>query len=360
MPSTKVLLIWDRLGDYHRARWKALSQVMGTVNVYAADFGRTDNLYKWENSYADDPQYVLLSEKAVNKSDIRKRFIQFTHILSQKQISAVGIPGYGRIEYILFILYARLTGRRVILFAESWYGQGQLFNLFKGLFLRICCHTFLVSGKRAFQHFNSRLRISEHRIQTGYSVVDNAHFASINKPTSSKTHRPAVLCIARFSQEKNLSHLIEAFVQSEACHLYNLYIVGGGPLLPSLKSIAREYSNISLMEWVSYHELPAIYQKADVFVLPSIFEPWGLVVNEAMAAGLPVIVSEQCGCTPDLITKQNGWVFDARQPEQLVSVFNQIANTEMSTLQQMGKHSLQIIEHFSPQIWAENFSRLMA
>lgn len=83
---------------------------------------------------------------------------------------------------------------------------------------------------------------------------------------------------------------------------------------------------IRLLGAVDYADLPATYAVADLFWQPSRWEPWGLAVNEAMASGLPVLVSTRCGCHEDLVTERTGWTFDAFDEDDIVRALNQAAN----------------------------------
>lgn len=110
--------------------------------------------------------------------------------------------------------------------------------------------------------------------------------------------------VGRLSAEKNVHELIDTFnrIGNE------LYIVGEGPLFQELKNKSNQ--NIKFLGHVNNSELDQIYKRADVFILPSISEPWGLVVEEAMRCRLPVIISDRVGCKNDLVLALNtGIVF---------------------------------------------------
>lgn len=341
------------MGDYHRARWAALQQELPHIDVYAADLGSADTLYGWKNT-SGNSKYFSLSTKRAEKIDLR-RISRFVSILRKNRIGTICISGYGKLEYLFFLLYGRVSGRKVVLFAESWYPGNHLVDLMKSLFLKATCHGFLVSGIRAFQHFERRLKINSARIRLGYSVVDNEHFRSNSQVT--KQHR--VLCVARFSPEKNLHILIEAFSQSRLYGIWDLLIVGGGPLKESLKTLCSGYQQIELMEWKAYNELPFLYDSARIFVLPSIFEPWGLVVNEAMSAGLPLLLSDKVGCVSDLLFDgENGWAFEPIK-EKITSVFNTVADCDDEELRRMGERSANLISNFTLQTFSRNLRELI-
>lgn len=355
MSGKNILLVWDRMGDYHRARWAAFSNVMPGIKVFGADLGGEDRTYGW-NDTEQSSDYIQLSPLPLDQFDI-KRIFRFTEILSKHHIGCVCIAGYGRLEYILFILYGKLTRRKVILFAESWYATSIFKDFVKSIFLKFFCDGFLVSGSLARDHFLKRFGIDPNRIRTGYSVVDNAHFSKA--PNSSITQAKSVLlCVARFAREKNISMLISAFKQSVMPqHGWQLNIVGGGQLHQKLKAMAD--NNIELLPWQTHDRMPQVYATAKIFVLPSIFEPWGLVVNEAMAAQLPIVLSDAVGSSPDLLGAENGWSFKSTDANGLTSVLNSICLLSDEAIDKMGEFSLRRIGAFSLTTFALNLKYLV-
>ena len=112
------------------------------------------------------------------------------------------------------------------------------------------------------------------------------------------------LYVGRLTAVKNLQFLIERFNNHPELHLT---IVGFGDQEEQLRSIAD--SNIEFAGAVANKELWRYYQQADVLILPSISEAWGLVVEEALNNGTPVMVSDRVGCAEEIITPQNGVIF---------------------------------------------------
>jgi 1,2-diacylglycerol 3-alpha-glucosyltransferase len=244
-----------------------------------------------------------------------------------------------------------MNGINVVLFAESWYPGKGILDLLKGCVLRQACQGFLVSGERAKAHFHQRLGIPTNRIQIPYSVVDNQHFMGVNPNYNAKK----LLCVARFSPEKNLPNLIKAFKNSGIDKQgWTLELVGGGPQKKELAANFENDKSLIFKEWVSYKDLPQLYASASFFILPSLFEPWGLVVNEAMAAGLPVAVSKECGCAPDLIPDRS-LHFPASDQNQMTDLLKSIAGMSPEKLKHLGESNRQLIKSFSPKTWAEAF-----
>lgn len=110
--------------------------------------------------------------------------------------------------------------------------------------------------------------------------------------------------VGRLSEEKNLEFLIRQFNRHSELHLD---IIGDGPQKEELEKIATQ--NVHILGAIDNKQLPQYYQNADVFVLASISETWGLVVEEALNNGLPVMVSDHVGCAPEIVNENNGVVF---------------------------------------------------
>lgn len=349
-----ILLVWDRVGDYHAARFLELERLHTSGKTFLADLAGSDSLYKWENPLAGHPNYRPLSLLPIDQPDAKNRVEAFQQLVESQKISCVGLAGYGRKEYNQMLIWCKTKGIRVLLFAESWYGNHLIFNRLKGFYLSWVCHGLLVSGERARQHFQGNLGMKK-PLEIGYSVVDNRHFARGKAQTS---NRPILLTVARFAPEKNLETLIRAFQKSELRNHWTLQLVGGGPEKEELVRLANQAESIVFSDWLSYAELPDLYASASFFILPSRFEPWGLVVNEAMAAGLPIALSEECGCRPDLLGSDNGFSFQAEKEKELVDVLNRIAGLNPESLQKMGQASRERIKGFSTETWSRSFLRL--
>lgn len=346
----KILLVWDRIGEYHAARFRAMEAICGEGNVFIANLGGADRLYLWKNPLEGQETFFSLSGKPVEASDAKNRLRNFRELVAKHKIRTVGIAGYGRPEYRQMLHWCKWKGIKVVLFAESWY-PGKT-DILKGLYLRFFCDGFLVSGQRAARHFSQNLKLPPSSIRMPYSVVDNQHFASVIPTKDSRK----MLCVARFSPEKNLENLISAFELSGiATSGWSLILVGAGPMEAELK--IRAGIGIEFHSWVSYQELPALYQSGAALILPSTFEPWGLVVNEAMASGLTVAVSEECGCAPDLVPDA-AFRFPANDVQKMAAMLQKLTSMGEAMRQETGMQNRNRIAGFSPEAWAKAFLEL--
>lgn len=139
-------------------------------------------------------------------------------------------------------------------------------------------------------------------------------------------------------------------------------IVGDGPLRDDLRMRARrqvENGEVVFAGHKDVHELPRFYAHAGCFVLPSIREPWGLVVNEAMASSLPVIVSSRCGCADDLVAdNENGLTIDPESVSNLTAALLRVSQLGEEERARMGSRSKEIISDYSLEVWASEVKRL--
>jgi glycosyltransferase involved in cell wall biosynthesis len=127
-----------------------------------------------------------------------------------------------------------------------------------------------------------------------------------------------------------------------------LLMVGDGELRPSLEKLAHEAApgRVKFLGFRNQSELPALYDLCDVFVLPSGFEPWGLVVNEVMNAGKTVVVSDQVGSGPDLVREgENGSIFPAGDVAGLTQILDRWCG-DAAAREQAGHQSLEIISQW--------------
>lgn len=201
----------------------------------------------------------------------------------------------------------------------------------------------------------------------GYDVVDNEHFrlgaeSARRGPLGTRAAlglpRQYFVACARFEAKKNLPRLIEAhaiYLQKAGREGWSLLIVGDGPMRADLETLAAKLGSkekVVFAGWRTYQQLPAIYGLGKAFIHASTTEQWGLVVNEAMAAGLPVLVSERSGCAAELVKPgENGFTFDPWNIEEIAGTMLSI-HLDDHLREQMGKRSLEIIAHWGPERFA--------
>jgi glycosyltransferase involved in cell wall biosynthesis len=236
------------------------------------------------------------------------------------------------------------------------------------------------------------------RIFTGYDVVDNHYFArraaeirNLNPPQADEIRKKYCLpenyflASARFIPKKNLPRLIRAYAEyRELCRAsvsdaerseaagnppsprlrrtgapWDLVLLGDGPLRQTLNtqlSTLNLQAHVHLPGFKQYDELPIYYAFAKAFVHASTTEQWGLVVNEAVASGLPVIVSDRCGCMPELVNG-NGFTFDPFDEQKLVERLLQMASLSDDERKSLSDASYRISANVAPEHFGEGLEQ---
>ena len=159
-------------------------------------------------------------------------------------------------------------------------------------------------------------------------------------------HSYVVLYCGRLSLEKNPMCLLQAFESLDRSNK-ELIIVGDGQLRPAMQDYAVDHNldNVHFFGFRNRKEIPLFYSIADTLVLPSDQETWGIVVNEAMCFGLPVIVSDSVGAVPDLVRHgYNGFIFPRGDVEALAASINRSMHLPTEERSIMGKRSRETIE----------------
>lgn len=199
-----------------------------------------------------------------------------------------------------------------------------------------------------------KLGFSNEKIVKGFYSSEDV-FRNNRKNLSSKKE---LWCIARYIPAKNLDFLCEAFLSIEPNERsgWTLHIAGTGKLFPKRK----------LNEFVVHHgfiqpqELSEKLENASAFVLPSLYEPWGVVVHEMASLGKPLLLSSAVGASQDLLEEEkNGYSFDPNYSEDLKIQLRKIFKASQEELQNMGNHSTEMAKKFSSDLWVSQFTKML-
>jgi glycosyltransferase involved in cell wall biosynthesis len=165
----------------------------------------------------------------------------------------------------------------------------------------------------------------------------------------------ALFC-AKLQPWKGPGDLLEAFARANVSGSYVVF-AGDGPERFNLEISARELGisdRVRFLGFLNQSQLAAVYCAADLFVLPSLFEPFGLVVNEAMLCGLPVAVSDRVGARFDLVrADENGYVFRAGDVEALAAILRDIL-PDAEKRARLGAAAIRHMKTWSPREYAES------
>ena len=163
------------------------------------------------------------------------------------------------------------------------------------------------------------------------------------------------LYVGRLIERKGLDVLLEAFRRLEAGELW---VAGDGPLRGEVEAAAAREPRLRLLGHLEGEALVDVYREADVLIVPSYYEPWGLVVHEALAHGLPVIVSDQVGAGDDLVEPgANGYVVPAGSPQALAEAMEALTAWTAEQWQAVAARSDERLAAYSVDRGVEGFVR---
>lgn len=315
--------------------------------------------------------YELLFDRFVEEVTLRERTKALLARTRAYKPDIIVLTGYYDLAQLVLLGWARRKGIRVIMQNESTAVDhdrgGWKENLKRRIFKQ--CDGFFCFGTQSANYL-IQLGVSPEKILLRKNAVDNNTLqVAYERALVGRTQEQARLelrpknfiFVGRFIAFKNLPNLLAAFSealqQSPQSAEWGLILLGEGPDHDALKhqiDTLHVADHVKLMPSRPWYQVPNLLALSDVLVLPSLSEPWGLVVNEAMACGLPVIVSNRCGCASDLVREgENGFVFDPQNQSQLTALLLQFMNDKLN-LTNMQAASKKIIAPYSPEAVAND------
>jgi 1,2-diacylglycerol 3-alpha-glucosyltransferase len=363
-PMTKVILFFANYGPYHIARLEGFAKIADQFNwqVVPLEITRSAIIYEWKTDLdtCHIPIISILDNQTVSKSNLYIRFKKLFLVLEKAQPNVVALCGYSLPSMLAALAWCHVKKVPAILLSESKEDDAQRFLLFEKMkSIIVKSYKSALVGGLSHKRYLEKLGIPSNSIFLGYDVVGNNFFHSINKfPRPSTVEKPYFLSINRFVPKKNLLFLLDAYdrYRRSTTVPWDLVICGSGELH---LEITQKIANLHLTEYVhlpgflQQNQLLPYFAHASCFIHASIQEQWGLVVNEAMAAGLPVLVSNRCGCYEDLVLEGvTGYGFDPENLEQLTSLMLKMSSDAFD-LHSMGCAALQHIQKYSPEYFGQ-------
>jgi 1,2-diacylglycerol 3-alpha-glucosyltransferase len=288
--------------------------------------------------------------------------------LTQCKPDVVLCGGYNYLASWSAAYWARAHHVPLLLWSEStaWdHRRGyRLVELMKARFLALCA-AFVVPGKSSLNYLKD-LGIAEQRIFTAPNAVDTALFSRLAE--TARRDESAVrgrhrlpsryfLYVGRLIKEKGVFELLEAYARLKAQIRANIGLVFAGTGAANRELVERAArivpGTIQFLGFVHREHLPEVYALADGLIFPTHSDPWGLVVNEAMACSLPVVATNVAGCAIDLVRDGwNGFVVPPSKVSELAVAMASLAEDSERRME-MGIRGKERIAANSPAAWAK-------
>ncbi len=368
----KISCLEPVLAPYSIPRFKALQSLRQDYSVEVMALGATERMREWQVEKTDLGFEYLEAFPGETVEHINPRALaaRVTRWLDDSKPQAVVITGYYYPAMRAAAQWARRHGRVSIFMGDSqWVDQKRnaLREWVKGWWVRRHYDAAFAAGERTVAYL-MRMGFPRELIWTGYDVVDNEAFAAGAAAARSREDSLRArlglpdryfLFVGRFAPEKNVLRMLEAYAmyrQAAGWRAWGLVLVGAGPQETELRARAQELNDVVFAGFQQADAVSAYYGLASCLVLPSISETWGLVVNEAMAAGLPVLLSHRCGCVPELVRPGlNGYIYDPLDTDDMARLMG-VMSSRAVDVNKMGEESTRIVALYTPATWANTFA----
>lgn len=376
-----VAVSFTNFGPYHLARLRALAARLAESGgrLIAYETACAERTYPWQTDRGAEPfEWRTLFSKSVLEDVPRPQCARaMRQALKRDRPDAVVVAGYTRPESMAALGWARRSHRPAILMSETqrldyrrvWWKEAIKRR-------RVSRFSAAVVGGRRHRAYLAELGLPADQIALGYNAVDNALYASQAQQARTEPDGrsglpvgPYFLAVSRFVPEKNLALLIEAFARYRRsvpeAGAWELVLCGDGPGAGDVRrAVSRSgfAQAIHLPGFLQAGQLSRWYAFASAFVHPSMLEPWGLVVNEAAACGLPLLISDRAGCAETLVPDPpgtTGWRFDPRDVDQLTEVLLRIAGLSEAERRRMGQRAASVVAEWGPDRFAQGVTEAL-
>jgi glycosyltransferase involved in cell wall biosynthesis len=300
-----------------------------------------------------------------------------TETLDRDRPDAVAVVGYARPESMAALRWAVSHDRPAVLLSESqeidhprvWWKEAVKRRRVRRF------ASALVGGPR-HRDYLVTLGMPAGRIALGYNAVDNAAYARrADAARSSAGCRPLppdrdyFLSVNRFVPEKNLARLIHAYARYRAEApsglAWDLVLCGGGPGEGEVEALVTRLGlggSVHCPGFLQEEGLSAWYAHASAFIHPSRMEPWGLVVNEAAACGLPLLVSDRAGCVETLVPEPSGMTgrrLDPDDTDAMAAAMAWMAGLGEAERARMGRRAAEVVGEWGPERFASGMKEAL-
>ena len=368
----KAGVFFENFGPYHVARLNAASE---RIQVLGLEWRGRSQTYAWEpfafGVHFEKRTLLGRDDKCFSNDNLLRCLEKEMAPLS---LNAVVVNGWGDFGSLAVISWALKYQIPIIIMSESTAWDEPRKPVKEWIKRQVVgLGSAALAGGTPHRDYLTQLGMPPENIFMGYDAVDNDYFAknaAVVRSQKSEVRRKQglpekyFLASARFVEKKNLPRLIEAYAvyrksaefEYAKTEIWDLVLLGDGALRKELEARSLE---LGVSQWIhmpgfrQYPDLPDYYGCAQAFIHPSTTEQWGLVVNEAMASGLPVLVSNRCGCAPDLVAEGvNGFTFDPFNVQQIAGMMLKVSEPYFP-LAAFGEASQHIIADWGPKRFAD-------
>lgn len=387
-----------RLGPYHLVRLRSAFQVLAPLGwrVVALEIAGADATYEWERESGGREQWERVTVfpdgvfEKIAAGELKRGIVRE---LDRLRPDAVAVAGWGTVDARACLDWCKRNDAKAIVMTETraadgrrvWWKEWVKSRIVRRFDAALC-------GGESHKHYLVQLGMPEERIACGYNVVDNDFFKMRSADCGSFDEAPFFLASNRFVERKNLGRFLEGYkifqdlvfrIQGEEKKsVWPLVLLGDGELRGNLEARCAElglqvfriqdsvfssagHEDLKLNSYKlktpsgggcvvfagfrQIGELPSFYAGAGAFVHPALEEPWGLVINEAMASGLPVLSSRNVGAAEELVVEdKTGFLFDPVNVHSIAESLFKMFSMSEADRRKMGLEAREMVERKVP------------
>jgi L-malate glycosyltransferase len=338
-----AIFLWSNFGPYHIDRLEAAARALSAeFRVIGIEMGGSSDTYAWTRP-VDSPaleRITLFPTLAEERIPAWRCFVALLSLCWRLRPAHVFLCHYERAEIFLIALLLRLLSARPYCMVESKFDDKPR-RIWREMRKTLFCLPYrgaLVGGRRSGDYLRF-LGFRADRIACGYDTVSMARIrrlAAAPPAPEGRSHAERhFTIIARLVAKKNIAMALRAYARycaSAGAAVRALHICGAGELEPSLRENARALgiTGVVFHGFVQAPEIARVLASSLALILPSTEEQWGLVVNEALAMGVPILCSENVGARDLLVrTALNGYVVESDNPDGLAHFMQMLAEDEV-------------------------------
>ncbi len=342
----RVAILYSRLSGYSAACQRALKDLYGAELLVVhwpvdGEAPFSDDIYGHIDHCYDRNEYDAAG---------------IIRLLEEFQPDVLLISGWMDRAYLKAGRVMRKKGITVIAGSDTqWSGswRQKAAQWIAPFYLYPTINVLWVTGERQRQ-LAWRIGYRGDRCWDGFYTCDWPKFAG--GPVLPK--EKAFLYTGRYVERKGLRSLLEAYARyrRESSDPWSLWTAGTGPLAAEVENS----HGVQNYGFVQPDQLPQLMRRASAFVLPSLYEPWGVALHEATASALPVLASRACGASVHLLRDGfNGFSFEGGDSRHLAELLHRLSGLSEAEQHLYGERSYQLSQQFQPQLWADTLIQNM-
>lgn len=341
MSIKKLAIFYSELSGYMNACLKKLKESYDVELL----------VYRWplaDNAPFGEDQFKFIDHDIIKK---KQDYRQILDKLLEFQPDAVLMSGWVDKDYLKVCRKLKERGIPIIAGSDTQFSNSfrqKIGSWISPWYLHSAIDILWVTGERQRQ-LAHKLGFTDRYCWDGFYSCDWEKFAS--EMNSGSLNRSFIF-VGRYIEKKGIRNLIEAYQQyrKKVDNPWKLLSVGKGDLGKEL----NKQEGIENVGFVQPDELPSLFAKSGVFVLPSLKEPWGVVLHEAASAGLPIITTSTCGATTAFLRdRYNGFIIEAGNSKHLLHKLMAVHELSDKEYKNMSKRSFDLSKQMTPELWTK-------